>query len=100
MLTYLRLCERGLFNLILEGLGNDSASEHAVLAKEEPILESKLSERETDNELLPWEVRPVEPAGQTLQIRSQRIESHFSYIVLPGGTPGSSFRGVGVVNAI
>ena len=41
--------------------------EDTVLAVEEPVFECELCEREADDEPLPWELRPVEPAGQALE---------------------------------
>jgi len=38
----------------------------AVLAEEKPVFESEFSEREADDEALPWEEWPVEPARQAL----------------------------------
>jgi hypothetical protein len=34
----------------------------AVLPEEEPVLKSELSEREADDEALPWKEWPVQPA--------------------------------------
>lgn len=42
------------------------------MAEEKPVLERELSERESEDELLPWKVRAVEPAGQALYVVSRR----------------------------
>jgi hypothetical protein len=37
------------------------------LAVEKPVLEGEFGEGEAYDEALPWEERPVEPAGQALR---------------------------------
>lgn len=64
--AHLRFIKRFLFNFLVESLGDRSALEDTVLAEEKPVFEGKLCEREADNQALPWELRPVEPAGQAL----------------------------------
>lgn len=66
VLAYLRLVEGGLVNFILECLGDCCALEDRVLAEEEPVLECELGEGEANDEPLPREERPVEPAAQAL----------------------------------
>jgi hypothetical protein len=56
-----------LVNLLVQRLGDSRALQNAVLAEEQPVLERKLGEREADDQLLPREERPVEPASQALQ---------------------------------
>lgn len=70
--TYLRLIECGLINLLLERFGNCLLLEHLVLAEQKPVLEREFSEREAEDELLPWEERAVEPASQALHMISKR----------------------------
>ena len=66
--AYLRFVESGLLDFFVEGLGYGGTFEDAILAEEEPVLEGEFSEREADDQPLPWEERPVEPEGQTLLI--------------------------------
>ena len=65
--TYLRLVKRFPFYFLVEGLGDRSALQDAVLAVEKPVFEREFGEVEADDETLPWEERPVEPAAQALQ---------------------------------
>ena len=64
--AHLRLVECGLIDFLLKSFGDCLLLQHAVLAEEQPVFERKFGEGEADDELLPWEERPVEPAGQTL----------------------------------
>jgi hypothetical protein len=64
--VYLRLVERFLVDFLVEGLGDSSTLQDAVLSEEKPVFEGEFSERKGDNEALPWEERPVEPARQAL----------------------------------
>lgn len=70
--TDLRFIERGLIDFIFKCFGHFGALQDIVLAEEEPVLECELGEREPNYEFLPWEERPVKPAGQTLQMLDQR----------------------------
>lgn len=65
--THLGFVESGTVNFLVEGLGDGGALQDAVLAEEKPVLEGKLSEREADDQLLPGEEWPVQPAGQALE---------------------------------
>ena len=55
----LRLVECFCVDFLVKGFGNCGALEDAVLAEEQPVLESELSEREADDEALPWKEWPV-----------------------------------------
>ena len=63
---YLRLVECFLVDFLVESLGDSCALQDAVLSEEKPVFEGELSEREGDDEALPWKERPVEPARQAL----------------------------------
>jgi hypothetical protein len=65
--AYLGFVESGAVDFLVKGLGDGGALQDAVLAEEKPVLEGKFSERETDDQLLPWEEWPVQPAGQALE---------------------------------
>lgn len=56
-----------MVDFLVQRLGDRRALENAVLAEEQPVLEREFSEREADDQLLPREERPVEPASQALQ---------------------------------
>ncbi len=66
MCAYLRFIESLSFDFLVEGLGYGSSLEDTVLTVEKPVLKGEFCEGEADNEALPWEERPVEPAGQAL----------------------------------
>jgi hypothetical protein len=55
----LRLVECFCVDFLVKSFGDRGALQDAVLAKEKPVFESEFSEREADNEALPWEERPV-----------------------------------------
>ena len=65
--AYLRFVECLLVDFLVQRLGHSRALQNAVLAEEQPVLERELGEGEADNQLLPREERPVEPASQALQ---------------------------------
>ena len=64
--SYLRLVECLLVDFLIQRLGDDGALQNAVLAEQQPVFQSEFSEREADDQLLPREERPVQPAGQAL----------------------------------
>ena len=64
---YLRFIKSFLIDFLVESLGDRSTLEDTVLAVEEPVFKGELCEREADDEALPWEERPVKPAGQALE---------------------------------
>ena len=66
MCAYLGLVECVPLNLFVEGLGDSGSLEDTVLTEEKPVFESEFCEGEANDEALPWEERPVEPAGQAL----------------------------------
>jgi hypothetical protein len=70
---YLRLVECCLINFLVEGLGDSSALQDSVLSEKQPVFEGELSEREGNDEALPREERPVEPARQALEDISIRL---------------------------
>lgn len=57
--AHLRLVERFRIDFLVESSGDRGALENAILPKEEPVFESEFSEREADDETLPWEEWPV-----------------------------------------
>jgi hypothetical protein len=57
--AHLRLVERFRVNFLVKSFGDRGALEDAVLPEEEPVFESEFSEREADDEALPWEQWPV-----------------------------------------
>jgi hypothetical protein len=65
--THLGLVESGTVDFLVEGLGDGGALQDAVLAEEKPVLKSEFGEREADDQLLPGEEWPVQPAGQALE---------------------------------
>ena len=94
----LRFVESSLVNFLVQCLGNDGALEHTILAEEQPVFERKLSEREANDETLPWEKGPVKPAGQTLEQVSLMfviVEKELKPCV-PEETPESWWPEVGV----
>jgi hypothetical protein len=64
--AYLGFVESIPFDFLVKSLGDSSSLEDAVLTVEKPVLKGELCEGEADDEALPWEERPVEPAGQAL----------------------------------
>jgi hypothetical protein len=86
---YLRFVERGLVNLLVKRFGDRFFLEHLVLAEQEPVFERELGEGEAEDELLPREERPVEPASQALCIVSGRSCAIERREELPGGRPES-----------
>jgi hypothetical protein len=66
MCAYLGLVECVPLNFFVEGLGDSGSLEDTVLTEEKPVFECEFCEGEANDEALPWEERPVEPAGQAL----------------------------------
>jgi hypothetical protein len=66
-IAYLGFVECLLVDFLVQRLGDSRALQNAVLAEEQPVLERELGEGEADDQLLPREERPVEPASQALQ---------------------------------
>jgi hypothetical protein len=66
-LAHLGFIESLLFDFLVEGFGDGGFLENTVLAVEKPVLEGEFREGEAYDEALPWEERPVEPAGQALR---------------------------------
>lgn len=66
MCAYLGLVECVPLNFFVEGLGDSGSLEDTVLTEEKPVFKGEFCEREANDEALPWEERPVEPAGQAL----------------------------------
>lgn len=73
---YLRLVESFLVDFLIESLGDRSTLEDTVLAEEEPVFKGELCKREADDKTLPWEKRPIEPAGQALEYVSRELSSN------------------------
>jgi hypothetical protein len=73
--AYLRLVERFRVNFLVESFGNRGALENAILPEEEPVFESEFRKREADDEALPREEWPVQPARQALRVVSLRVST-------------------------
>jgi hypothetical protein len=76
--AHLGLVECFGVDFLVESFGDRGALEDAVLAEEQPVFESEFSEREADDEALPWEEWPVEPARQALGCVSRML--HLLYV--------------------
>ena len=55
-----------LRDFISKDLGRFSVLENAILTEREEGFEEVLADGETEDDILPWEERPVQKAGQTL----------------------------------
>jgi hypothetical protein len=73
--AYLRLVERFRVNFFVESFGDRGALENAILPEEEPVFESEFRKREADDEALPREEWPVQPARQALRVVSLRVST-------------------------
>jgi hypothetical protein len=68
--AHLRLIECFRVNFLVKSFGDRGALKDAILPEEEPVFESEFGEREADDESLPREEWPVQPARQALRVVS------------------------------
>jgi hypothetical protein len=73
--AHLRLVERFRVDFLVEGFRDRGALEDAILPEEEPVFESEFRKREADDEALPREEWPVQPARQALRAVSLRVST-------------------------
>ena len=68
MISYLTLVEDLLGHLMLQHLGDLRLLEDLILTITEDTFDEIVGERETDDQLLPGEERPVEEPRETLSV--------------------------------